>query len=74
MGELHTYFYNEKHERIASIPGMVSVAKGTMLVLKDNESYIVEDVQLHLADNNPKRVGLMNVDEIGFRVFCKKNA
>lgn len=65
--DLNTYFYNEKHERIASIPGMIPVSKGTLLVLRGG-GYIVDEVQIHLNNHDE-----LNSEELGFRVFCKAN-
>lgn len=64
--DLNTYFYNEAHEKVASVPGLVTIPKGTMLVLREG-SYIVDDVQLHLNSHDTY------CENRGFRVFCKEN-
>lgn len=66
--DLNTFFYNERHERIASLPGLVPMSKGMMITLR-NGSFIVDEVQLHLDNHDPH-----NGEELGFRVFCKANA
>ena len=65
--ELNTYFYNEKQERIASMPGLVPVFKGMIIKIKEG-SFIVEDAQINL--NNHSQV---DGEELGLQVFCKTN-
>lgn len=65
--ELNTYFYNEKHERVASLPGMVPVTKGVIVKTHDG-SYVIDEIQIHLDNKDP-----YNGEELGFRVFCLTN-
>jgi hypothetical protein len=65
--DLNTYFYNEKQERFASMPGLVPVFKGMILKVREG-SFIVEDVQINL--NNHSRI---DGEELGLQVFCKPN-
>ena len=65
--ELNTYFYNEKNQRIGSMLGMVPVTKGMMFVTKEG-SWIVDEIQINLNNHD-----VHNPEELGFRVFCKKN-
>ncbi len=63
---LNTYFYDEKHEKVASIPGMVSLVKGTVVALREG-GYEVKDVELHLNNHDS-----YNPEDLGFRVFLRK--
>lgn len=63
--DLSTYFYNENQERIASLPGMVPLDKGTLLILKDGV-YVVDEVQVFLNNQDPH-----NGQELGLRIYCK---
>lgn len=65
MGELHTYFFNERDERFASIPGLVPLGKGSMIKTRDG-SFIVDEVQLNLDSHSD--------GDMGLQIFCKKNS
>jgi len=62
--ELNTYFYNETNERIASIPGMISVFKGMVIKTKDG-NFTVRDVQINLNNRSD-----IDGEELGVQAFC----
>ncbi len=64
MENFNTYFFNDKGEKIGSLPGIMPISVGMVIEIKGDE-YEVGYTKLVLADNSK------NDPELGLYVNCK---
>lgn len=63
--DLNTYIYNERDQRIGSLPGMVPLPVDSVIILPRGR-YIVKEVELYLDNKDPE-----DFEDLGIRLYCE---